>query len=65
MNTFVLHTFREISCLNEELLAGNLHHGAAISRVKANKVNLSHYKREQALRNPGGCGYQNFQTVGT
>jgi len=60
VNTFGLHTFREISCLNEELLTGNLHHGIAINRVKANKEKLSHYKREQALRTPGGCGYQNF-----
>ena len=60
MNTFRLHTFREFFFLNEELVAGNLHHGVAIYRVKAKKVKLSHYRCEQALRTPGGCGYWNF-----
>jgi hypothetical protein len=46
VSTFVLHTFREISCLNEELLAGNLHHGVAINKVKAKTVKLSHYRLE-------------------
>ena len=40
MNTFGLHTFREISCLNEELLAGKLHHGVAINRVNCTMVLL-------------------------
>lgn len=45
-DTFVLHTFQEISCLSEELLARNLHHGVVINRVKAKMVKLSHYRRE-------------------